>query len=313
MRSPGEEILDLATRAKSRLLLVAPFMKWAALERILALVSTDVQVLCITRWEPIEIVSGVSDLEVWELLNERPGADLRVLLGLHAKLYRSDDECLVGSANLTGAALGWSNHPNLELLISIDGRDQRIEQFEQVLLARSVPADRTLYASVKQAVRALQEAGVQLHGAGEPLADDSRSKPQRTSWLPSCRAPDRLFDAYRGRDDRMLSSAFEDAQRDLAVLDPPSGLSRNAFDAYIAAILEQLPLIREIDDFAYQPRTSGEMSRYIAARITDDTSESIDDEAWDTLKLWLLTFFPFRYRTKPPEGAEVFVRGRRLM
>lgn len=40
---------------------------------------------------------------------------------LHAKFYRIDDVVLIGSANLTSSAMGWSQQPNLEILCQAGG------------------------------------------------------------------------------------------------------------------------------------------------------------------------------------------------
>ena len=71
----------------------------------------------VTRWRPAEIAAGLSDLEVFDIANERPRTEVRLSHSLHAKLYVADDRCLVGSANLTAAALGWRQDSNLEILI----------------------------------------------------------------------------------------------------------------------------------------------------------------------------------------------------
>lgn len=115
----GTELSKLCTEADRELLLVAPFIKASVLERLLDKISSDVTLKCITRWFPEEIVTGVSDLEVWNLIQNRPNSSLWLRSDLHAKYYRADNHCLVGSANLTGKALGWSDCPNLELLVPL--------------------------------------------------------------------------------------------------------------------------------------------------------------------------------------------------
>jgi len=311
----GEALLDLVATARHEVLLVAPFIKRPTLNRVLRAIAPGVPVLCVTRWEPREIAAGVSDLEIWDVLAARQGTELRLRVGLHAKLYRADGQCLVGSANLTDAALGWSGRPNLELLVPGQADDPEIEQFERELMASSVVADHDVYESVKRAADALRASALQMLGPevlAEAAPTGGGTDVGLSGWLPSCRSPDRLFEAYCGRDDRMLTSAFTDAQRDLAALGVPTGLNRAAFHAYVVAVLEQLPVVRDLDAFAEVPRERDEMSGHLAERMGADIVGASATEAWDTLKLWLLAFFPERYRIKPPAGTEVFVRGRRL-
>jgi len=312
--SAGQSLIDLMATASREVLLVAPFIKQPTLNRIIDSIASDVTLICVTRWDPVEILAGVSDLEIWHVIAARRGATLRVRVGLHAKLYRADHQCLVGSANLTNKALGWSGQPNLELLIPADAGTPEIRQFEKDLIASSVPVESDLYVAMKQAVDALRAAAVPP--SPETLAEAATvqggADTDLMSWLPSCRTPDRLFDAYQGRDDRMLTSAFTDGQRDLAVLNVPVGLGRNAFMTYVAALIEQLPLFCQIDEYVAIPRNRENMASYLAEIAGADMPDGPADEVWDTIKLWLLTFFPDRYRTRPPAGAEVFVRGRRL-
>jgi hypothetical protein len=313
--SAGQKLIDLMTTASREVLLVAPFIKQPILKRITDSIARDVTLICVTRWDPAEILAGVSDLEVWHVITGRREATLRVRVGLHAKLYRADQQCLVGSANLTNKALGWSGQPNLELLIPADASTPEIHQFEQDLIASSVAVDSDVYMAMKRAVDALRAAAV-LPPSPEALAEaatvQSGADTDVVGWLPTCRSPDRLFDAYQGRDDRMLTSAFTDGQRDLAVLNVPVGLGRSAFMAYVAALIEQLPVFRQINAYVGIPRNREDMASYLAEIARVDMLDGPPDEVWDTVKLWLLTFFPDRYRTRPPAGAEVFVRGRRL-
>jgi hypothetical protein len=306
----GDSLIRLMAGAENEVLLVAPFIKLSALTRTLNAVPAGVPVQCVTRWEPLEILAGVSDPEIWDLLRHRPNTVLRLRMSLHGKLFRADQRCLVGSANLTDSALGWSRRPNLELLVPMSAADERITEFEWQLLSRSVVVDQSIYDGTMTAVDALRRAGILFPALTAP---DEGQEPSSNieAWLPTCRTPDRLYDAYHGRSDRMLSSAFEDALLDLSVLNPPSGLDREGFKSYVVSKLEQHPLIHEFDKFVATARTSEEVATYVASNITL-LAEPPAAEVADILKRWLLTFFPDRYRTRPPEGTEIFVRGRRI-
>jgi hypothetical protein len=103
----GTELSNLCAEANKEVLLVAPFIKVSVLEKLMnKIISPDVSLRCVTRWFPEEIVAGVSDLEVWSLIHQRSNSSLWLRPDLHAKYYRADQQCLVGSANLTGKALG---------------------------------------------------------------------------------------------------------------------------------------------------------------------------------------------------------------
>ena len=54
-----------------------------------------------TRWLPREIAAGVSDPEILDVLEERGNFTLTLVDNLHAKIYVADENCLVGSSNVT--------------------------------------------------------------------------------------------------------------------------------------------------------------------------------------------------------------------
>ena len=80
-------------------------MKLRTVRRLLDVVTQDVPVRLVTRWHPSEVRLGVSDLEVFDLVEGHANTRLLLLDDLHAKLYVSDAEALAGSSNLTGKGL----------------------------------------------------------------------------------------------------------------------------------------------------------------------------------------------------------------
>src|SRR5579862_8242725 len=120
MKRIVDELENLCSSAHDELLLVAPFIKYTVLARLVDLTKPSVSVQIVTRWLPQDIKAGVTDIEVWDIVKVRRRTRLRLRQDLHAKYYRADDRCLIGSANLTLAALGLSAAPNLELLIDTD-------------------------------------------------------------------------------------------------------------------------------------------------------------------------------------------------
>ena len=113
----------------------APYIKRETLGRLLNLVNRDARLICLSRWRRREIASGVSDRECRELVVER-GGEFRLHQSLHAKYYRFGSGVLTGSANLTGAGMGYSAWPNLETLCPPwDGFDWG--QLESRLLSES--------------------------------------------------------------------------------------------------------------------------------------------------------------------------------
>ena len=207
----------------------APYIKRETLGRLLGLVNGDAKLVCVSRWRRREIASGVSDRECRELVVER-GGEFRLHQSLHAKYYRFGDVMLTGSANLTGAGMGYSPWPNLETLCPPwDGFDW--EQLEARLLSESYGLGDAEYLRWQQ----IEITGRSLGFASK---DEGPSEPEPVGWEPRTREPDNLWLAYRGSEQDIPG---DDERRvaltDLDEVGLPPGLERQDFDNWIVGAL----------------------------------------------------------------------------
>ena len=310
MRFPGQELLELLGRASREIVIAAPFIKAAALERMLAVIPPGVAVLrCVTRWRPEEIAAGVSDLQVMDVVQSRPGARLFINPLLHAKFYRADNRCVIGSANVTHRALGWAMPANLELVVEATADTQRIKDFEQLLFRTSFEASKQLRDEMVAAASILREAGGYPKFLHEASPDENTAPiPSPEGWLPICPRPDRLYQIYSGRDiDRVIGWTIKAGERDMQLLRIPSGLSSLEFHKYVAASLGQTPLVQRIDEIAGKA-ISAEMGQHLIASTVDDQFRVYSaEDHWNTVKSWLLHFLPYVYRQ--PSGSSDLQKG----
>ena len=310
--APGTQLIKLCAQSSTEVVLCAPFIKVDALSRVVESIPSQVVLRCITRWRPDEIVIGVSDLDVWPLLKERGNSSLWLCANLHAKYYRSDDHCLVGSANITAAALGWAAQPNLELLATLPFDDSAVTGFEPHVFAVSAEIDNSIYEQMIEIVEAISVQVWQATCQPEPIGTldahqqcGSLFQPD-PYWLPSLRNPEELFLAYAGETDRLSSASQEAANNDLAVLAIPAGLPRGTFEAYVGALLLQQPAVRKVDAFVATPQRFGAVRDAIASMVERPGFDA--DRAWQTLMRWLRYFLPDRYSLTVPHHSEVFGR-----
>ncbi len=310
MTKPGDLLTDLCRAAENELVLVAPFIKVRTLEKLLAVVRPEVQVKCVTRWRLDEIASGVSDLDVWVALRDRPNASMWLRSDLHAKFYKAENVYLIGSANLTDAALGWSRQPNLELLIHSSAQEL-LSVFEEELFAGSSRVNESIY---KQMCNALENF-VAHHIVKPPTAmqptleyPTGEASASIASWLPTLRLPEKLYIAYLGKIDELTTASRTAALTDLSVLDVPSGLSKEAFEAYVGAQLLQMPIIRQIDEFVAEPQRFGAVTAFLKQLPCRDNLDFSANTAWQTLMRWFLQFLPARYSVSTPNVTEVISR-----
>ena len=318
MESPGTALIQLCADAKRELVLIAPFIKAQTLRRLLANIPPQVRVTCVTRWRADEVAAGVSDLEVFDVITEQRQGDLLLLPHLHAKYYRADSQCLVGSANVSARAFGWSSPPNVELLIPESAELPRLVHFEKLILTASRPATAEQRAIVEAAAKELLTLAVPFVApvtGGESYGPESAPDAQPmnstklekfSTWLPSHRQPEDLFVAYRQAWDELTKVGREATSGDLNVLDPPIGLTQTSFKAWIAAALMQMPMISLIDEFVMVPQRFGAVRDFIVvqANVNRDAAATM----WQTTMRWLLHFFPGRYTRFVPSHTEIFGR-----
>ena len=217
-------------------LIVAPYIKSDALRRLLDALPANAALTCVTRWAPLDIRMGASDLECREIVLDR-GGSFRLHNSLHAKYYRFDEHTLVGSANLTASGLGYAGKGNFEILCepatSFDN-----EAFERELMSNSravsdaeflvwsqLPVDPWLPAGQMPDVPDIQKESL---GLGD--------------WMPQTRNPEYLWQLYIDRPSEIIiEEQRELAQSDLWVLQVPAGLSHEAFDAWVRTALMSSP------------------------------------------------------------------------
>ncbi len=307
MLSPGEELLELCAQAKEDVVLVSPFIKSAALKRVLeAIPNKNTSITCVARWRPEEIAAGVCDVEIFDVIKQRPGARLFIHPLLHAKFFRVDDRCLLGSANLTQRALGWVTPANLELLLEAPAKTLELKQFEETLFSTAFEASETLRDQMASEAKYFQSEG--LHAkllSGEGLSDDEVGF-SASGWLPLCPWPEQLYKIYSGDTKGIIEVNLRLGQRDLRSLQIPSGLSHAAFCQMVAASIQQTPIMRVVYEATARnlltPQDGQELIRSGTFSLEYDL-----DLHWNTVRDWLLYFLPQVYRQ--PYGSSDLQRG----
>ena len=86
-------------------------------------------------------------------------------------------------------------------------------------------------------------------------------------------------------------------------------LTQELFEAYIAGILKQMPLMAEIDTLASSGFTDTHALEFLNEKLGSGSAYAVD-HTWRTLKAWLIHFSSETYRLET--GQEVLVKGREL-
>jgi hypothetical protein len=290
----GQKLLNAAGIAVKEAILVAPFVKVDALRRILERIAPATSVTVVARWIPGEILAGVCDLEIYDLILARQNAELLVHPLLHAKSYRFDDSVYIGSANLTSKALGWACPSNLEILELASEQAPSIRELERHLLATSTKVDASYRDEMSRQVELLGEQ-LTIH----ECLFQAHLPARLSSWLPKCRDPRRLWLVYSDPHEarkRTVESAYRAAVDDLLAIGPPTGLLVHEFRELIAATLSNLPIVIQIAHLAARGLLEADAIK-IMADFRSPSDEAYDaSNRWEVLREWLIEFFPDVYR-----------------
>lgn len=289
MRREGDLLVAHVAQAQSRVLLCAPFIKAGVLRHLLGAIRPGIAVDVVTRWDPHEVGSGVSDLEVFDLLASRPGATLRLLDTLHAKIYLADDLALAGSANLTAKALGWCAQANVEILVPTDIADPSIAACLAALgtsrLATS--SERDLIAAEASAI------------AISRLPEAEEVVPALAAiWFPKLGDPRRLYPVYAGLHlDRMMSSTIEAARHDLSALGIAEGLTEAEFHGTAGHAFAAMPAIGRLLALVESDLPDDEAMALVAETPMSDGMPP--DQQWLVIREWMAHFLSDRIEVAP--------------
>ena len=274
---PGDLLEDICSRGQS-IFIAAPYIKADALSRVLGRINARPSLICVTRWKPQDLAAGVSDAECRTIVKEF-GGSFRLHPSLHAKYYRIDDVVLIGSANLTSAAMGWSSQANLEILCPA-GDDFDAPTFERQLLrdAREVGEDEF------RRWEAIAEINARIGNA------ITGSQPRLDTWRPTTRDPRHLELSYQGRADEIAS--FDEqtaARRDIESLLLPPDLPDEDVRVWASACLLAAPFTNTVIQLQNSADVQGSY-RSVAETYSLSLTEARRD--METVQSWLAFFVP---------------------
>ena len=241
MASPWEFVLDHC-RDATEAVLVAPYIKVDALKTVLDVLQAEVSLECYSRWTPLDIQTGASDLECRTIVSSR-GGSFHLCNKLHAKYYRFDDQILIGSANLTASGLSYAHSGNLEILCE-PSHDFDWYPFESVLRLQSrevTDEEFLLWQECTDVEVSPTDLGMEISGGG---LDD---------WKPQTRQPVYLWRSYIGKESRIPTPEQRELARlDISTLAIPRGLSIEKFNAWIRSSLRASPFVDTLRELSQE-------------------------------------------------------------
>ena len=178
---------------KSNLTIFSPYIKSKPLQELLDTDGAQCDQV-IVRWEPRDILTGASDLEVYQVCKER-GISLYMNQRIHLKLFTADfDSAISGSANISERAISEnSNNYNYDICTFTE----KLSRFDRIYLA-SIIQESTLVTD-----ELYKDIQLQLDNQdiGEAEFFDVPSTSSKTddfliSKLPMTDSPKRLWEIH---------------------------------------------------------------------------------------------------------------------
>lgn len=274
----GTRVRQLFSGCKTSAMVVAPFIRVNAFRSLIAAVPEGCRIRCVTRWLPKEVAAGVSDPEIYEVLSSRGNGSVFLVDSLHAKLYIADDECLVGSSNVTRRGLGEDPDSNIEVLVRTTTSDPGVRATLSAIQEVRRVATQEMVDSVRRLAKSLT-VSTEL-GRVEEL--DHR-------WIPKSLRPQDAYRLYSRPATGFVRTADQVLLADVAGADCQPGLGRSEFEQFIRESLGRISIIREFI------RQEGGMLRCVDAYEDLEPHASQDysvETLWRALVEWTTHFLP---------------------
>lgn len=115
-----EWLIESAKNEKEEFNLCSAFLRSSILQSLSDVLSPEVKVNIIARWQFNDLLAGASDFKSYEIARSL-GWKFFIKLNFHGKVYSfANRGILVGSANATNSGLGLSAEPNSEVCTVVD-------------------------------------------------------------------------------------------------------------------------------------------------------------------------------------------------
>lgn len=275
--SQGERIRSLLSEAKEEVKIIAPFIKVDALKSLINDIPVSTVVSCITRWHLKEVVAGVSDPEILEVLETRGNFNLHLVDQLHAKIFIADSLCLAGSVNVTLAGFGeTSDSGNIEILLETNINDQSI-----------IAVLEKIEETKREATNEMMQTMLRF---SEILTIENIQYPESSVfWFPISRNPHKAYQFYCNPPRGYVKTADKMLIQDIINLNFAPGLKQKEFNHRVRSAINSIPFARSL---LYSNKDIILTKSDIIAQLeTLSSNEFSSNDLWLSFVEWVVAFF----------------------
>lgn len=277
--------------ARQEIILIAPFIKYDTLSKLLESIKRVNRLTVITRWQLGDIVTGVCDLEIFNLLRSFTRAELRTLRLLHAKYYRFDKQTFIGSANLTNSGLGWKPSSNEEILIPLKGHTfEKLLDLEQRFLQDSILVDESIVKNLSKLANLLKEK------SALPLPTENTE-----IWFPSCKRPEQIFNIMTKEQQSVTEQAINFALKDIATLNIPICKDEISFKRAVNVLISSEKIFSDIQKMIKVGGLTDSEGISFLKKDYENYIQTSAESQWRVLKEWIKYFWSDDFFITPTE------------
>jgi len=165
-----KELVEKISTSNIRINIISAFCKIDALEYIDSYISPNIDKKIIVRFRMDDLLSGVTDLELYDYCKNN-NWELYINLDLHAKVYLIDNNCFIGSANLTSHGLSIDKLGNLEISKFFEIDEEENVQLNKVF-ASSRKMDDELYEVMKGKIEQAEKVKIKINKWDRSIIDE---------------------------------------------------------------------------------------------------------------------------------------------
>lgn len=297
-----ENIRSLLAEANREIVVFAPYIRVAALDKVLP--DTNSKVTIVTSWRLNDLWRGSSDIELFPFTKDN-SIKFYINNRIHLKVYMTDwESCILGSSNVSRRGLGIGDGYNYELNVLQQELDITTQLYLRRIISESTLVDERIYQDYINKLAELPDP-VEI---AEP-EDINRANDQQLTIasLPMSYDTEDLYKIYSNGFISEDTEAVQCAMHDVAYYNVPLELSYGGFfnhlkdgffkSAFIMALLEK------IDD---KPVFFGETKAWIQSTCVDVPVPSRRDLTGNVQVLyrWIVDLGEGRYAVDSPNYSE---------
>ena len=290
----------------STLYILAPFITTSYLRAF----SEQRAVHIVTSWRKDHLITGVSNIDLYEVVKQNKSWKLYINDRLHAKVYcRNFESLMVGSANLSKKALMDTERSNHEVLVQLDCSRHDARHICDIMKSSIVMNDE-IYSQYETWF-SKQEVHSEPADTGSVVEFESSNDLFLVSQLPASTSPNRLWEIVSGvaSDQREMVAA----EHDLSNL----GLRFTDFDNYsdfkerlIDLMPNQAFFSAFIDEITVEGMRFGYAKQWIQQNCIDDPVPYRKEltRTVQNIFSWIVELFPSEIEIIQPNYSQIIRR-----